>query len=263
MRVRSMTSPPDCEFVSPGVESLVGAASRQPMPGYLRRVSEPARIEEIPLFPLASVVLFPHGRVPLHVFEARYRQLSAHALAGARRIGMVAVRPEHVDAMAGDPPLYSVGCAGVIEEAVRRKDGRYDLVLRGTHRFRIVEEPPREGDRLYRIARTVALDDPFDEAREGILLQGLRADAIDLLSQLLRLTAPDAARALDPRRFSGIDDVHFVDLLCQLLDLAPAEKQGLLETTGTFARCRQLVALLEFLVAEFEGGPAAPSRTLH
>ncbi len=226
-------------------------------------MSEPTRIEEIPLFPLANVVLFPHGRVPLHVFEPRYRELSAHALAGARRIGMVAVRPEHADAMAGDPPVFAIGCAGVIEEAVRRQDGRYDLVLRGTHRFRIVEEPPRDGGRLYRIARTVPLDDPFDEAREGIPLQGLRADAIDLLSQLLRLTTPGGARALDPRGFSGIDDVHFVDLLCQLLDLAPAEKQGLLETAGTFARCQQLVALLEFLVAEFGGGPTAPSRTLH
>ena len=226
-------------------------------------MSESTTTEEIPLFPLASVVLFPNGRVPLHVFEPRYRQLSAHALAGARRIGMVAVRPEHVDAMTGDPPLFGVGCAGVVEEAVRRDDGRYDLVLRGTNRFRIVEEAPRAGDRLYRIARVAPLEDPFDEAREGILLQGLRADAIDLLSQLLRFTTPGGARPLDPRRFSGIDDVHFVDLLCQLLDLAPAEKQGLLETTGTLARCQQLVLLLEFLVAEFGGGPTAPSRTLH
>lgn len=226
-------------------------------------MSESTRSEEIPLFPLTNVALFPNGRVPLHVFEPRYRQLSAHALAGTRRIGMIAVRPEHVRAIAGDPPLFSVGCAGVIEEAVRREDGRYDLVVRGTHRFRIVDEPPRAGDRLYRVARVVPLDDPFDEEREGILLQGLRADAIDLLSQLLRLTTPGGARPLDPRRFSGIDDVHFVDLLCQLLDLAPAEKQGLLEATGTFARCRQLVALLEFLVAELGGGPSAPSRTLH
>jgi len=226
-------------------------------------VSESARTVEIPLFPLASVALFPHGRVPLHVFEPRYRQLSAHALAGARRIGLVAVRPEFVTAMTGDPPLFTVGCAGVIEEAMRREDGRYDLVLRGTHRFRIVEEPPREGDRLYRVARVVPLEDPFDERREGIPLQGLRADAIDLLSQLLRLTAPGDARPLDPRRFSGIDDVYFVDLLCQLLDLAPAEKQGLLETTGALARCQQLVALLEFLVAELGGGSSVPSRTLH
>jgi Lon protease-like protein len=159
--------------------------------------------------------------------------------------------------------VFAVGCAGVVEEAVRREDGRYDIVLRGTHRFRILDELPRADERLYRVARVQPLDDRFDERREGIPLQGLRADAIELLSQLLRLAAPDSARPLDPRRFSGIDDVTFVDVLCQLLDLAPAEKQGLLETDGTFARCEQLVALLQFRVAERAGGLPAASRILH
>jgi Lon protease-like protein len=222
-----------------------------------------AREETIPLFPLPSVALFPHARVPLHVFEPRYRQMTAHALAGARRIGMIAVRPEHLAAIDGDPPLFAIGCAGLVEEATRRDDGRYDIVLRGTERFRIVAEEPRDEARLYRVARVEPLDDPFDEPREGIPLQGLRADAIELLSQLLRLTAPDATRPLDPRRFSGIDDVTFVNLLCQLLDLAPAEKQGLLETTGVLARCEALVALLQFRVAELGGGIRAASRTLH
>jgi Lon protease-like protein len=223
----------------------------------------PPREEILPLFPLPSVVLFPHARVPLHVFEPRYRQMTARALAGERRIGMIAVRPEHLDAMAGDPPLFAIGCAGVVDEAARRDDGRYDIVLRGTERFRILDEAPRDESRLYRVARIETLEDPFDEPREGIPLQGLRADAIDLLSQLLRLAAPDSARPLDPRRFSGIDDVTFVNLLCQLLDLAPPEKQGLLETTGILARCEALVALLQFRVAELGGGIRAASRTLH
>jgi len=227
-----------------------------------------AREETIPLFPLPSVVLFPHARVPLHVFEPRYRQMTAHALAGERRIGMVAVHPEHLGAMDGDPPVFAIGCAGVIEEAARRDDGRYDIVLRGTERFRILDEAPREGERLYRVARIEPLEDPFDERREGIPLQGLRADAIDLLSQLLRFATPDdpedwRARPLDPRRFSGIDDVTFVNVLCQLLDLAPPEKQGLLETGGILARCEALVSLLQFRVAELGGGIRAASRTLH
>ena len=53
--------------------------------------------ERLPLFPLANVVLFPRVQTPLHIFEPRYRQLTEHALAGERRIGMVAVRPEHAD----------------------------------------------------------------------------------------------------------------------------------------------------------------------
>jgi Lon protease-like protein len=226
-------------------------------------VPAPAQDDTIALFPLAQVALFPRARVPLHVFEPRYRQLMAHALTGARRIGMATVRVDHVAGMAGDPPLYAVGCAGVVEDAVRRDDGRYDVVLRGTQRFRIVDEPPRPADRLYRVARVELLDDPFDEAREGIPLQGLRLDAIDQLSQLLRLTAPDAARPLDPRRFSGIDDVTFVNVLCQLLDLAPPEKQALLETDGILSRCERLVALLRFRVAAQCGGVPGASRAVH
>ncbi|MEB2344646.1 MAG: LON peptidase substrate-binding domain-containing protein [Deltaproteobacteria bacterium] len=222
-----------------------------------------AASEEIPLFPLPGVVLFPRARVPLHVFEPRYRQMTAHALAGSRRIGMVAVRPERAESTSGDPPVFAIGCAGVVEEAVRRDDGRYDVVLRGTERFRILEETPREGERLYRVARIEPLEDPFDEAREGLALQGLRADAIDLLSQLLRLAGPPGPRPLDPRRFSGIDDASFVNVLCQLLDLALPEKQGLLETTGILARCEALVTLLRFRVAEQDGGIRTAPRTLH
>ena len=70
------------------------------------------RMDEIPIFPLQQVVLFPRVRCPLHIFEPRYRQLTEAALAGDRRIGMVAVRPEHANAMAGDPPVFGVGCEG-------------------------------------------------------------------------------------------------------------------------------------------------------
>jgi Lon protease-like protein len=224
-------------------------------------VSE-ARDETIPLFPLPNVVLFPRVRVPLHVFEPRYRQMTAEALEGSRRIGMVTVRPEHVPEIAGNPPLFAVGCAGSIERATRREDGRYDLVLHGTNRFRIVEELPEDGERTYRLARVAPLPDRFDEPREGIPLQALRADAIDLLTQLLRHLSPQAG-TLDPRRFSGIDDATFVNLLCQALELSPAEKQGLLEADGVLARCERLVALLQFRVAEAGGGVAGSSRTVH
>jgi Lon protease-like protein len=218
----------------------------------------------IPLFPLSNVVLFPRVHCPLHIFEPRYRQMIADALDGARRIGMATVRPEHQDEMSGDPPLFEVGCAGVIQHARRRDDGRYDIVLIGEQRFRILEELPREGERLYRVARVALLDERFDEAREAIPLQGLRADAIDLLTQLLRFVAPDAAHEMDPRRFSGIDDAAFVSALCQMLALPPAEKQGLLEADGPMPRCDRLVAILQFRVAELLGGmPGSSSGSVH
>ena len=226
-------------------------------------MGESERHETLPLFPLGNVVLFPRARVPLHVFEARYRQMTAAALAGERRIGMIAVRPEHEAETAGDPPLFAVGCAGLIQQAGKRDDGRYDIVLLGTHRFRILAELPRGEQQLYRVARIERLEERFDEAREGTPLQGLRADAIDLLGQLVRHVEPDEAHHFDARRFSGIDDVTFVNLLCQMLELPTAEKQGLLETEGPMARCERAVALLQFRVAELGGGWLGASRTVH
>jgi uncharacterized protein len=218
---------------------------------------------DLALFPLANVVLFPRIHCPLHIFEPRYRQMTTDAIAGAKQIGMATVRPEHAEQMAGDPPLFSIGCMGTIQRAQRRDDGRYDIVLFGTRRFRIEREIPRKGDRLYRIARVALLDERFDEARDGVGLQGLRADAIDLLARLLRVVAPDAAHQLDPRRFSGIDDTTFVSALCQMLDLPAAEKQGLLEADGPTSRCERLVALLEFRLAELGGGLAARTDRVH
>jgi Lon protease-like protein len=217
-----------------------------------------ASTEILPLFPLSNVVLFPHVFCPLHVFEPRYRQMTAAALAGSQRIGMVTVRPEHQRAMAGDPPLFAVGCAGVLRRAERREDGRYDIVLLGAERFRLVEEIPRERDRLYRLARVELLPDRYDEAGDSLLLQGLRADAIDLLRDLLRFAAPDSAHRIDPRRFSGIDDPAFVSALCQMIEMRPAEKQGLLEAEGPLRRCERLVALLQFRLAEVSGGMCGP-----
>jgi Lon protease-like protein len=225
-------------------------------------VAVPARLESLPLFPLSTVVLFPLVRVPLHVFEPRYRRMTEDALAGGGVIGMTTVRPEHVGELAGDPPLFEVGCAGSIERSLRRDDGCYDLVLLGTDRFRIVEEPARR-ELPYRTAQVELLEDPFDAGQQGIPLQGLRADAIDLLSELMRLVAPEGAAPLDPRRFSGVEDVPFVNALCQLLDLSPVEKQGLLEARGPLERCDRLVALLRFRLAELGGGVPGSFGTLH
>ena len=68
----------------------------------------------IPLFPLPNVVLFPNVLLPLHIFEPRYRDLVRDALAGDQVIGMVLLRPGYEGDYDGRPPIYSVGCAGLI-----------------------------------------------------------------------------------------------------------------------------------------------------
>jgi Lon protease-like protein len=205
--------------------------------------------DEIALFPLSNVVLFPRVRAPLHIFEPRYRQMTEHALAGDRRIGMVVVPPAHVERIAGDPPVYPIGCEGVISQSQRLPDGRFHIVLDGAHRFRILEEMPRAPGRLYRVARIERLAEPYDPAaREGVAQ--LRERIVALVRRLLAQTDSERAAEITPELFRGIDDEGFVNTLSNALVLDPPEKQGLLEAPGIPARFERLEGLLAFRLAE-------------
>ena len=205
--------------------------------------------EEIALFPLASIVLFPRVRTPLHIFEPRYRQMAEHALAGERSIGMVAVPPEHVEAMAGDPPVYAVGCAGVISLAQRLPDGRFHIMLDGAFRFRILEELPRPEGRLYRVARVERLEDPYPAA-EIERVEELRRRILGLVRSLLEVADRERAREITPELFRGMDDEALVNTLSNALALGTPERQGLLEAASVPARFERLEGLLAFRRAE-------------
>ena len=94
--------------------------------------------EMLPLFPL-STVLFPGMRLPLHVFEERYRTLMADLLAGPepRRFGVIAIRSGREVGATGAAALHEVGCVAVIRQVAPHPDGRYDLQTVGTERFRL------------------------------------------------------------------------------------------------------------------------------
>src|SRR4051794_36501753 len=109
------------------------------------------------LFPLPDLVLFPHVAQPLRVFEPRYRQLMADALAGDRLITMALLRPGWESEYHLSPAIHPVVCVGRITQEERLPDGRYTLLLQGLGRARVVEE--LETDRLYRVARIEALPD--------------------------------------------------------------------------------------------------------
>jgi Lon protease-like protein len=218
------------------------------------------RPERLPLFPLSNVVLFPRVQTPLHVFEPRYRQMTEHALAGDRRIGMATVRPEHAAAMSGDPPLFEVGCEGTIVDAERLADGRFHLLLLGTQRFRILREAPREPGQLYRVAEIERLEETFDaSARERVI--ALRHRAIELAAELAG--QPPSGVQLTPEAFRDVDDVTFVGALSNALALAPAEKQGLLEAASIPERYERLVSILGFQAAASRHLAAPISAAIH
>ena len=108
------------------------------------------------LFPLPGVVLFPHVIQGLHIFEPRYRQMVADALAGDRLIAIVLLQPD-ADETSDRPAVEPVACLGHIGWHEQLSDGRYNLRLRGVSRVRIVEELP--DNRLYRSARVEVVAD--------------------------------------------------------------------------------------------------------
>ncbi len=220
------------------------------------------RTEELPIFPLTGVVLFPEVQAPLHIFERRYRQMTEAALAGSRQIGMVVIAREHAHETAGDPPLHPVGCTGRIRQAQKLPDGRYNLVLEGTRRFRILEEPARPAERLYRVAKVEPLDDPFPAA-DCQAVTRLRDRIATHLAELRRRNDPEHPRKFSEQIFRGVGDAAFVNSLCQALSFPTDEKLALLDAPDLLSRCELLEGLLSFRVAGLGAGRRRASETVH
>src|SRR4051812_29131191 len=111
----------------------------------------PPTLDALSIFPLPEVQLFPHSLLPLHVFEPRYRALARDCLAGSKMLALPTLEPGYEEQYEGRPAVKPVCGVGEIVESHRHPDGRYDLLLRGLGRVRIVEElPPRHPYRLVR-----------------------------------------------------------------------------------------------------------------
>ncbi len=201
--------------------------------------------ERLPIFPLPDVVLFPEARLPLHIFEPRYRAMIADALAGDRVVGMVLLRPG-ANPAAERAPTFAVGCAGRITDCTRLPDGRYQITLRGERRFQLVDDRLTPGG--YRVATARALDEPaFLELGEPERRQ-LEARRAVLERLTLERASGAAPAAVDLLRaqMKALDAVALVYALAFAVDVAPLEKQGILEASDPAERAAVLVSLLEF-----------------
>jgi Lon protease-like protein len=204
----------------------------------------------IPLFPLPNVVLFPGVFLPLHIFEPRYRTMTREALAGDRIIGISLLRPGYEADYEGRPPIYPIGCAGLISQSERTSDGRYNIVLHGLGRYRVTSE--LEGG-AYRRGQIESLPERADQDDPRVI----RRERGRIESLLL--TTLKASEVQIPSSLSDEDLVH---ALCQYLEFQPAERQALLECDGPVARCRALIELLE-MQALLAGHPSQGPRGVH
>jgi Lon protease-like protein len=144
----------------------------------------------LPIFPLPDLVLFPNVRVPLHIFEPRYRELTADVLAGDRRFAIAVIEAGFEHEALGTPPIRSLVGTGVIDTSHELPDGRFLLSLRGEGRGRIERELEREG-RPYRRA-LIRLEPPD---RPPVALLPVAAELRKLVGRLCALAVLDSGLA--------------------------------------------------------------------
>lgn len=211
------------------------------------------RPDELPLFLLQSVVLFPHTAVPLRVFEPRYKQLVSRCLAmPTPAFGVVLIKggPE-VESAASVQTVtavpHSVGTLGRIVEVDQRDDGTIHLVVLGDARFRI-EEVVQPGP--YLVARVTYLDDR--PGTDAATLGELSAAARTLGQRYLRLLAAALSRDDDDGsqllervwKRAPTNPSAFSFFLGALIQTVHSDRQRLLRTETTADRLQDAVTLL-------------------
>lgn len=194
--------------------------------------------EIIPLFPLPNAVLFPKMALPLNIFEPRYRKMVVDAWAAHRIIGMTLLKRGWEADYQGRPPVYSPGCAGLMEQCEPLMDGRFNIVLRGVARFRVVAEHAGEP---YRLATIEPLADPIDA--DGLRLDEARKK---VLAAIGKAADGPAVLVMQPELPHDV----FVNALAQSMDLTPVERQSLLDCDRVLLRYQRLLEILDFKALE-------------
>ena len=212
----------------------------------------------LPLFPLPNLVFFPNTRLPLHVFEPRYRQLVADALESDNRFGIVLLQAGWQADYWGTPNIHLCGTLGTIEQAVMLDDGKYNILVRGDVRFRIVGE---ERHTPYRTARVIV--QPERQRPVGSTESYAQREWLAELSRQYLEYLPDQM-AVPEIETVGLDAL--TNALIMSLNLDVEEKQRLLEIDDLIARAEQIgtelqnrIESLRFL-SPFRHGGSDPSR---
>jgi Lon protease-like protein len=192
------------------------------------------------LFPLPNLVLYPCVVQPLHIFEPRYRQLMADALAGDRLMALALLQPGWEEDYDKRPPIHPVVCIGRIFQEQQLSDGRYNLLLHGVARARVVEELP--STKPYRRARVEVLADvPVPSAS---LEKALREELGQRMTAWLAAQSV-AADQLEKLLHSGLPLGTLCDVFAFALPIDVGVKQELLEEVDAERRTRRLLAQLE------------------
>jgi Lon protease-like protein len=202
-----------------------------------------SRTIRIPIFPLPGAILFPRSQLPLHIFEPRYREMVRDAIDGAGRIGMI--QPQRLDDD-NQAPLYAVGCVGEVVGIEELDDGRFNIVLLGTNRFRYLRDA--EVDSSYRCAEVDI--GSFNDDEPPALALAQRAE----VEREARRLGDAMGLAVDWDAVARLDDEMLVNAIAQVAPFDVGAKQALLEEEKLDGRADLLVQLMQFHRAAVVGG---------
>jgi uncharacterized protein len=193
-------------------------------------------LTRLSIFPLPGALLFPGMHLPLHVFEPRYRALVSDAIARDRRIAMIQPRRAEQGGANEKPPLFRVGCVGYIAQVEALDEGRYNLVLEGVARFRMIRE--LDVTTPFRQIEAQLIEEAEDTSF-GI------ADRASLESESRRF-ADSQGYAVDWEAVTRLDDQALVNGIAQIAPFDAAAKQALLEAPTLAMRAELIVQLMQF-----------------
>ena len=202
-----------------------------------------SRTVRVPLFPLPGAILFPRSQLPLHIFEPRYREMVSDAIEQAGQIGMIQPLRVDDDNLA---PLYQVGCLGEIVGVEELEDGRFNIVLLGSNRFRLIREA--DVGSAYRCADVDV--EAFDDREPPAMSLAQRAE----VEREARRLGDALGLAVDWDAVSRLDDETLVNAIAQVAPFDTGAKQALLEQAELAGRADLLVQLMQFERAAVRGG---------
>jgi Lon protease-like protein len=183
----------------------------------------------IPLFPLPGVVLLPGTLLPLHIFEPRYRSMVADALNSDRTIGMAMMKPGW-QGQGSHPDIHAIGGAGEIVEHEELSGGRYNIVLEGQFRYRVLTETAPDPYRVASVEEVASI--PFATAQEESRIVSLAREAFrSVLSEM----------DLPPLPEQAVGAERLASEIALRLRYAPEELQALLETDSIPNRLATLI----------------------
>jgi uncharacterized protein len=193
------------------------------------------------LFPLPGVVLFPHAVLPLHIFEHRYREMTRDALASDRLVTIVQPRIPDDDPVNDEPPVEEIACLGKILNFERLDDGRYNFLLLGLKRVRLIREVP--SGKPYRQAEAELLDDePMNEPEEP--RRSELARLFQTVSERQNVVNPELASLLE----TGLTLGALTDIVAHAIGLPAGVKQAFLSDCRVDRRADGLIEILRQVV---------------